>query len=88
MSATVLVDVAGGPMGGAARYRTEVYRHLARTGRSDVKIIGTERRVDPAWLLRREAARPTQGRGLPSTMSASSGRAATDGLSLLIPGTS
>ena len=62
MSAAVIVDVAGGPFGGAARYRTEVYRYLARSGREDVTVIGAERRVDPAWLLRREAARSAGGR--------------------------
>ncbi len=50
----VSVDVAGGPMGGAARFRDELYRYLKRTGRTDVNVIGAERRVDPAWLLRRE----------------------------------
>lgn len=62
MTAAVIVDVAGGPMGGAARYRTEVYRYLERTGREDVKIIGAERRVDPVWLLRREARRSARVR--------------------------
>jgi glycosyltransferase involved in cell wall biosynthesis len=58
----VIVDVAGGPFGGAARFRDEVYRYLARSGREDVKVIGDERRVDPGWLLRREAARPVGAR--------------------------
>ena len=62
MTATVIVDVAGGPMGGAARYRAEVLRYLNRSGREDVQVIGAGRRVDPAWLLRREAARPARGR--------------------------
>jgi hypothetical protein len=50
----VTVDVAGGPMGGAARFRAEFYSYLARTGRKDVKVIGANRRTDPSWLLRRE----------------------------------
>lgn len=54
MTEAVTVDVAGGPMGGAARFRDELYRHLARTGREDVRVIGDDRRVDAAWLLRRE----------------------------------
>jgi glycosyltransferase involved in cell wall biosynthesis len=54
MDATVTVDVAGGPMGGAARFRVELYNYLERTGRRDVGIIGAERRLDPAWLMRRE----------------------------------
>jgi hypothetical protein len=54
MDATVTVDVAGGPMGGAARFRVELYNYLERTGRRDVGVIGTERRLDPTWLVRRE----------------------------------
>jgi hypothetical protein len=53
----VVVDVAGGPMGGAARYRAEVYRYLDRIGRDDVMVIGDDRQVSPAWLVRREATR-------------------------------
>lgn len=62
MTAAVIVDVAGGPMGGAARYRAEIYRYLARARREDVKVIGASRRVDPAWLLRREATKPIKAR--------------------------
>ena len=54
MTAAVIVDVAGGPMGGAARFRDELHSYLARTGRGDVRIIGSRRRVGAAWLLRRE----------------------------------
>jgi hypothetical protein len=54
MIAAVTVDAAGAKMGGAARYLTELYGYLARTGREDVKIIGSRRRVEPAWLVRRE----------------------------------
>ena len=45
MIAAVTVDAAGAKMGGAARYLTELYGYLARTGREDVKIIGSRRRV-------------------------------------------
>lgn len=62
MAIAVTVDVAGGPMGGAARLRTEFYRYLHRTGRQDVRIIGAQRRVGPAWLLRRELAGPARVR--------------------------
>src|ERR1700691_3497335 len=62
MTATVTVDVAGGPMGGAARYRAELYRYLARSNRQDVRVIGNERRIDPGWLVRREIAKLTRGR--------------------------
>lgn len=54
MAASVTVDVAGGPMGGAARFRVELYSYLERTGRDDIGIIGAKRRLDPAWLMRRE----------------------------------
>ena len=54
MTATVIVDASGGQMGGAARYRHELLSHLARTGRADVQVIGSQRRVSPAWLVRRE----------------------------------
>ena len=59
---TVIVDVAGGPMGGAARYRDELYRHLSRTGREDVRVIGTRRYVRAKWLVLRELVRPARGR--------------------------
>jgi hypothetical protein len=59
---TVTVDVAGGPMGGAAQFRAELYRYLDRSGRDDVRVIGGERRLGPGWLLRREAAAGARGR--------------------------
>jgi glycosyltransferase involved in cell wall biosynthesis len=49
-------------MGGAARFAAELQSYLTRTGRKDVRIIGARRRVDPAWLLRREMAAPTRSR--------------------------
>ena len=52
------VDIAGAQMGGAARYAAELRSYLARTGRRDVRVIGAKRRVNPAWLIRREVARP------------------------------
>jgi hypothetical protein len=51
----VIVDAAGGQIGGAARYRGELLQYLHRTRREDVRVIGAERRISPAWLLRREA---------------------------------
>jgi glycosyltransferase involved in cell wall biosynthesis len=53
-SAAVIVDVAGAQMGGAARFKAELDRYLSRNGRDDVEVIGSSRRVSPAWLLRRE----------------------------------
>ena len=57
MSGTVTIDIAGAQMGGAARYAAELHSYLARTGRQDVRVIGTERHVDAAWLIRRELVR-------------------------------
>jgi hypothetical protein len=62
MTATVFVDAAGATVGGGARFRTELYDYLARTRRTDIKLIGVGRRLEPSWLLRRELASPTRGR--------------------------
>ena len=75
MTATVFVDAAGGTVGGAGRFRVELYQYLARTGREDVRLIGAFRRIDPAWLLRREFNIPTRSR-----------RVALNNLSFLTPG--
>jgi Glycosyl transferases group 1 len=75
MTATVFVDAAGGTIGGGARFRVELYRYLARTKRQDIKIIGVDRRIDPAWLLRREVAGPLRGR-----------RVALNNVSFIAPG--
>jgi glycosyltransferase involved in cell wall biosynthesis len=58
----VTVDIAGAQMGGAARYAAELRSYLARTGRADIRLIGTARRVGPGWLLRRETIRPARKR--------------------------
>jgi glycosyltransferase involved in cell wall biosynthesis len=60
--AAVTVDAAGAVMGGAARFASELERYLERSGRDDVRIIGGSHSVGPAWLLRRELARPRRGR--------------------------
>jgi hypothetical protein len=62
VTATVIVDAAGAQMGGAARYLDELRGYLARTGREDVEIIGSLRRVGPGWLLRRELSGRARGR--------------------------
>ena len=54
MTAAVTVDAAGALFGGAARYLDELRGYLDRTGREDVEIIGSRRRVRPGWLVRRE----------------------------------
>lgn len=75
MTATVFVDAAGGTVGGAGRFRVELYQYLARSGREDVRLIGAFRRIDAGWLIRRELAKPTHGR-----------RVALNNLSFLTPG--
>jgi glycosyltransferase involved in cell wall biosynthesis len=59
---TVTVDIAGARIGGAARFAAELRGYLARTGRQDVRIVGDTRRVDAAWLIQREIARPSASR--------------------------
>jgi glycosyltransferase involved in cell wall biosynthesis len=49
------IDLAGGNMGGAARYRNELSGYLERRARHDVRLIGASRRLSPLWLAAREA---------------------------------
>jgi hypothetical protein len=62
MTAEVTVDAAGGQMGGAARFLVELRGYLERTGRDDVEIIGSRRRVRLGWLLHRELSSPARSR--------------------------
>ena len=62
MIAAVTIDVAGGPAGGAARFRTEVCEYVKRRDREDVKVIGMRRRLSPAWLVGREAVAARKSR--------------------------
>lgn len=62
MTPAITVDIAGAAMGGAASYASELYSYLERTGRTDVRVIGGGRRVDPVWLVRREISTPITGR--------------------------
>jgi hypothetical protein len=55
LDTTVTIDLAGGQLGGACRYRSELSDYLERHARHDVKVIGTRRRLGPAWLAAREA---------------------------------
>jgi glycosyltransferase involved in cell wall biosynthesis len=75
MSAAVIVDVAGAGMGGAARFKAELDRYLARTGREDVKVIGVARQVNATWLVSREM-----------TASAEARRVALNNVSFMVPG--
>jgi glycosyltransferase involved in cell wall biosynthesis len=58
----VTVDVAGGTVGGAARFRDELRGYLERHGRGDVRLIGAGRGLTPGWLAAREAAAARRGR--------------------------
>jgi glycosyltransferase involved in cell wall biosynthesis len=71
----VVVDAAGGPEGGAARFKVELRRYMATSGRTDLQIIGMGRRVEPAWLLRRETSFSTSNR-----------RVALNNISFVTPG--
>ncbi|NEE00186.1 glycosyltransferase [Phytoactinopolyspora halotolerans] len=53
MAQDVVVDTAGGGIGGAARWRSELDAFLER-GVPGVKIVGRGRPLTPSWLLRRE----------------------------------
>jgi glycosyltransferase involved in cell wall biosynthesis len=55
VNTTVTIDLAGGQIGGAGRYRGELSGYLERHARHDIKVIGTRRRLSAAWLAAREA---------------------------------
>jgi glycosyltransferase involved in cell wall biosynthesis len=55
VTTSVTIDIAGGQVGGAARYANEVYGYLRRASHDDIKVIGMQRRLGPAWLAIREA---------------------------------
>jgi hypothetical protein len=52
----VTIDLAGGQVGGAARFRAEVRGYLERSARDDIRAIGAGRNLNPGWLAAREAA--------------------------------
>ena len=62
MTTAVTIDLAGGQLGGAARYRIELSNYLDRRSRHDIKVIGLSRRLSPAWLATREASAARRGR--------------------------
>jgi len=55
VTTTVTIDLAGGQIGGAARFRAEIRRYLERAARDDIKVIGAQRSLSPCWLAVREA---------------------------------
>lgn len=60
--ALIVVDIAGAAMGGAAKLAAELRAYLVRSQRKDVRVIGRDRQLTPAWLVRREALVPRGGR--------------------------
>jgi glycosyltransferase involved in cell wall biosynthesis len=52
----VTIDLAGGELGGAARYRAELTGYLERRPGHDIKVIGARRHLTPVWLATREAS--------------------------------
>ena len=55
VTTAVTIDLAGGNLGGAARFRDELGGYLERRARHDIRLIGARRRLSPAWLAAREA---------------------------------
>jgi Glycosyl transferases group 1 len=62
MTTAVTIDLAGGQIGGAARYRIELSNYLDRRARHDIKLIGESRRLSLAWLAAREASSARRSR--------------------------
>ena len=62
MTTAVTIDLAGGNLGGAARYRDELSGYLERRARHDIRLIGARRRLSPAWLAAREATAARRSR--------------------------
>jgi len=62
VSAAAVIDLAGGRLGGAARFRAELLGYLARRPRKDIKVIGAERELTAAWLAAREVSAMPHGR--------------------------
>lgn len=54
MTGHVVLDVAGGGIGGAARWADELDGFLAGRAADGVTVLGRGRRLTPGWLLRRE----------------------------------
>lgn len=48
------VDVAGGPTGGAARFRAEMLGNLERVRNDRIEVIGQDQMLTRSWLLQRE----------------------------------
>jgi hypothetical protein len=75
MTTAVTIDLAGGALGGAGRYRTELTGYLDRRARDDIKVIGASRHLSLGWLAAREATAVRRSR-----------RIATNNVGFLTPG--
>ncbi|HZJ04102.1 MAG TPA: glycosyltransferase [Nocardioidaceae bacterium] len=53
---STVIDIAGAQMGGAAKFLGELTTYLAANPGRPIRLIGTDRSLDPDWLLRREVA--------------------------------
>ena len=69
-----VMDVAGGPTGGAARFRREAERWVAAQEIALVRLVGAAERVEPRWLIRRELIDRSDRRIATNNMSFLSGR--------------
>jgi hypothetical protein len=56
VTTAVTIDLAGGKLGGAARYRFELRGYLERRPRHDIKMIGARGNLSAAWLAAREVS--------------------------------
>ena len=62
MGTAVTIDMAGGQLGGAARFRAELNGYLERHARRDIKVIGDGRDLSAGWLAAREASAARRSR--------------------------
>ena len=53
-SQSIVLDVAGARIGGAARYLGQLRHYLKSADRPDVHLIGEDSYLTPMWVLRRE----------------------------------
>lgn len=50
---SISIDIAGGSIGGAARWRNELNSYLSET-RRPIDVIGRNKNVTPTWIIERE----------------------------------
>ncbi|MDQ1442444.1 MAG: hypothetical protein QOG97_2672 [Acidimicrobiaceae bacterium] len=69
-----MFDLAGGPTGGAARFRREAEQWVAALPARDVRLVGLARRLGPGWLVARELIEPQRRRIAANNVSFVTGR--------------